>query len=42
MAKVLVVDDEETIRKLLTAATQRAGHECIAVDDAFRALDAFS
>ncbi len=41
MAKVLIVDDEETIRKLVTTAMQRAGHECVAVEDAFRALDVY-
>lgn len=39
MARVLVIDDEETIRKLLSTSLQRAGHEVVAVEDGFRALD---
>ncbi len=39
MAKILVVDDEETIRKLLTAAIQRKGHEVVCVEDGYRACD---
>ncbi len=42
MARVLVVDDEETIRKLLSAALQRTGHEVVAVEDGYRALDVVS
>jgi two-component system, NtrC family, response regulator AtoC len=41
MAKILVVDDEETIRKLLTSAIQRKGHEVVCVEDGFRACDVF-
>ncbi len=42
MAKILVVDDEETIRKLLTSAIQRQGHEVVCVEDGYRACDVFS
>jgi two-component system, NtrC family, response regulator AtoC len=42
MAKILVVDDEETIRKLLQGNIQRAGHEVVCVEDGYRALDVFS
>jgi DNA-binding NtrC family response regulator len=41
MAKILVVDDEETIRKLLTTAIQRQGHEVVCVEDGYRALEVF-
>lgn len=41
MARILVVDDEETIRKLLTNAITRKGHESIAVEDGFRACDVY-
>ncbi len=39
MARVLVIDDEETIRKLLSTSLQRTGHEVVAVEDGFRALE---
>jgi DNA-binding NtrC family response regulator len=42
MAKILVVDDEETIRKLLSSAIQRKGHEVVCVEDGFRALDVYA
>jgi two-component system response regulator PilR (NtrC family) len=42
MAKILVVDDEETIRKLLTTAIQREGHEVVCVEDGYRACDVYS
>lgn len=42
MAKILVVDDEETIRKLLTSAIQRKGHEVVCVEDGFRAVDVYA
>lgn len=42
MAKILVVDDEETIRKLLTTSIQRKGHEVICVEDGYRACDVFT
>ena len=41
MAKILIVDDEDTIRKLLLSAVQRHGHEAVAVEDGFRAVDTF-
>jgi DNA-binding NtrC family response regulator len=41
MAKVLIVDDEETIRKLLSSAIQRAGHEVVCVEDGYRACDVY-
>ncbi|HEY8280569.1 MAG TPA: sigma-54 dependent transcriptional regulator [Bdellovibrionota bacterium] len=41
MAKVLIVDDEETIRKLLTSAIQRQGHEVVCVEDGYRACDVY-
>lgn len=41
MAKILVVDDEETIRKLLSTAIQRQGHEVVCVEDGYRALEVF-
>lgn len=42
MAKILVVDDEETIRKLLTASIQRKNHEVVCVEDGYRACDVFA
>lgn len=39
MARILIVDDEETIRKLLTNSIQRKGHEVVAVEDGYRACD---
>lgn len=42
MAKILVVDDEETIRKLLTTSINRKGHEVVCVEDGYRACDVFS
>ncbi len=41
MAKVLIVDDEETIRKLLSSALQRQGHEVVCVEDGYRACDVY-
>ena len=41
MAKILIVDDEETIRKLLSSALQRQGHEVVCVEDGYRACDVF-
>jgi len=41
MAKILVVDDEETIRKLLSTSIVKRGHEVICVEDGYRALDVF-
>ncbi len=41
MAKVLIVDDEDTIRKLLTSAIQRQGHEVVCVEDGYRACDVY-
>lgn len=41
MAKILVVDDEETIRKLLSASIQRKGHEVVCVEDGYRAVDVY-
>jgi DNA-binding NtrC family response regulator len=41
MAKILVVDDEDTIRKLLTTAIQRLGHEVVCVEDGYRACDVY-
>lgn len=42
MAKILVVDDEETIRKLLNGSIQSRGHEVVCVEDGFRATDVFT
>ena len=42
MAKILVVDDEDTIRKLLTSAVERQGHEVICVEDGYRACDVYN
>ena len=42
MSKILIVDDEETIRKLLSAYAQRKGHEVIAVEDGYRACDVYA
>lgn len=42
MAKILVVDDEETIRKLLSGNIQRKGHEVVCVEDGYRACDVFA
>lgn len=41
MAKIMIVDDEETIRKLLTSALERRGFEVVAVEDGFRACDVY-
>jgi DNA-binding NtrC family response regulator len=41
MAKVLIVDDEETIRKLLSSALERQGHEVVCVEDGYRACDVY-
>jgi DNA-binding NtrC family response regulator len=41
MAKILIVDDEDTIRKLLTSAIQRLGHEVVCVEDGYRACDVY-
>lgn len=41
MARILVVDDEETIRKLLNSSIQRKGHEVVCVEDGYRACDVF-
>jgi DNA-binding NtrC family response regulator len=41
MAKILIVDDEETIRKLLSASIQAKGHEVVCVEDGYRACDVF-
>ena len=41
MTKILVVDDEETIRKLLTGNIQRKGYEVVCVEDGYRACDVF-
>ncbi|MGZ3729274.1 MAG: sigma 54-interacting transcriptional regulator [Bdellovibrionota bacterium] len=41
MAKILIVDDEDTIRKLLSSAIQRAGHEVVCVEDGYRACDVY-
>lgn len=41
MAKILVVDDEETIRKLLNGSIQSKGHEVVCVEDGYRACDVF-
>ncbi len=41
MAKILIVDDEETIRKLLASALQRQGHEVVCVEDGYRACDVY-
>ena len=37
--KVLVVDDEEPIRKLVVTLLSQKGHQCIAVSNGFEALD---
>lgn len=41
MTKILVVDDEETIRKLLSGAIQRKGYEVVCVEDGYRACDVY-
>jgi len=41
VAKILIVDDEETIRKLLSSALQRKGHEVVCVEDGYRACDVY-
>jgi DNA-binding NtrC family response regulator len=40
MARVLVVDDEESIRLLATLVLSRAGHDVICAETGDRALDA--
>lgn len=42
MAKILIVDDEETIRKLLSQSVTKSGHEAVCAEDGYRALDVFS
>ena len=42
MARILIVDDEETIRKLLSGSIQKKGHEVVAVEDGYRACDVYS
>ncbi len=37
--KVLVVDDEEPIRKLIVTLLSQKGHQCISVSNGFEALD---
>jgi DNA-binding NtrC family response regulator len=41
MAKILIVDDEPTLLKLLTRFLERQGHEVTACDSASAALHAF-
>lgn len=42
MARILIIDDEETIRKLVSNGVTRKNHECIAVEDGYRAVDVYS
>ncbi len=39
MAKVLIVDDSVSMRKLLTATLEEAGHEIVEAEDGVIALD---
>lgn len=39
MLRVLVMDDEESVRKLIDRMITRAGHECDLVDDGAKALN---
>lgn len=41
MARILIVDDEESDRLLVQAALERAGHETIVVEGGEQALQAF-
>ncbi len=38
MARILVIDDEDVVRRLLRAALERAGHEVIEASDGRQAL----
>lgn len=40
MARILIVDDEETIRRLLKGSLERRGHEVMAAEDGIRACEA--
>ncbi len=42
MAKILVAEDEQSVRELLTIALRRKGHEVMAVADGSEALGALS
>jgi len=42
MAKILVAEDEQSVRELLTIALRRKGHDVIAVADGSEALGALS
>lgn len=42
MAKILVIDDDESIRDVLTRILQDAGHEVITIDDGVHAKKAIS
>jgi len=38
MARILAVDDEDSLRRLLTAVLERAGHEVTTASDGFEAV----
>lgn len=40
MARILLAEDDESLRNFLAAALQRAGHDVTAVDDGLLAVDA--
>jgi two-component system cell cycle response regulator CpdR len=40
MARILVAEDEASVREFVSRALTHAGHEVVAVDDGLRALDA--
>lgn len=42
MAKILIAEDEQSVRELLTIALRRKGHEVLAVADGSEALGALS
>lgn len=42
MAKILVAEDEQSLRELVTIALRRKGHEVLAVSDGSEALGALS
>jgi len=42
MATILVIDDEESMREILTRVLERAGHQVVSVDDGIHAKSAIS
>ena len=42
MATILLAEDDQSMRRFLKRALEKAGHEVIAVGDGLEALEAFS